>query len=251
MSLLVSETFNERQKRSRDAEWEAVEEFIRERAPGRFLDVGCGTGYAMAQARRLGFNVTGIDPEAGRYGVQDKSVSDISRFIINGVAEKLPFKNDSFDVVYSSNAIEHFNDPDAGIAEIARVLRPMGRSVLLVPTGMMALLRLIAMYPFYTHRSIGKFLLRERSLTNLKYIFLPPPHGSEAKYAHQEINLFSVKRWRNLISKHLIIERILMPCLYPWPDYPQFLPLMRLKHFSSSVAFICAARKSSINDAQP
>jgi len=46
--LLTKEKTNENQKKIRDIEWEAVKAFIR---AGKFLDVGCGAGYAMQRAQ--------------------------------------------------------------------------------------------------------------------------------------------------------------------------------------------------------
>lgn len=244
--LASKETFNRRQRRNRDAEWSAIAETLAARAPGKFLDVGCGTGYALLKARALGFDVAGVDPEGGTYGVHDAATDEISSKIIKGVAERLPFENETFDVVYSSHAIEHFDDARAGLAEIARVLRSSGIAALVVPTGTAALLRAVSLYLFMMHRRIGKFLLRERSAAGLRSVFLPPPHGSEAGHALEELKTFSVARWSALFGEFFAIERVVLPCLYPWPDFPQFFPLIKSKRFASSVAFICR-RKDALN----
>ncbi|GAC1400193.1 MAG: hypothetical protein NVSMB56_15260 [Pyrinomonadaceae bacterium] len=247
MGLLLAspETFNRRQKRNRVAEWRAVESFIASPVSGKFLDVGCGTGYALARAKQLGFEVVGIDPESGTYGVRDKATHEIRTRIVAGAAEKIPFADKTFQVVYSSHAIEHFNDQEAGLAEIARVLHPQGIAVLVVPTGTAAFIRTVSLYLFNTHRSIGKFLLKERTSDALKHIFLPPPHGSEAAFAHQEMRTFSIARWHALFAKYFMIESVVVPCLYPWPDFPQFFPLVKLKRFGSSVVFVC---RTKMND---
>jgi SAM-dependent methyltransferase len=236
------ETSNRREKRGRDAEWNALKRFLQERSPGLLLDVGCGTGYALARAQELGFRVVGIDPEFAKYGVRDEVVNAVTRHIITAAAEYIPFADNCFDVVYSSHAIEHFADVEAGVAELARVLKSEGRAVLMVPTGTMAAALVATMWLFYTHRSIGKFLLRTRSFQGFMQIFMGPPHGTEAHYAIQEIGLFSINRWRELITRHFSIEHELRPCLYPWPNYPPLFPMMSLKRFSSSVIFICSKR---------
>jgi hypothetical protein len=42
------EVFNTRQKKIRDLEWGAAAAVLNNLAPGRFLDVGCGTGYTLS-----------------------------------------------------------------------------------------------------------------------------------------------------------------------------------------------------------
>lgn len=241
--MTAPETFNRRQKRGRDAEWTTLAPQLGERSPGAFLDAGCGTGYAMAQAREIGFNVFGIDPEMAAYGVRDESVKAVADRIVIAKAEHLPFADDFFDVVYSSHAIEHFTSVETGLAELARVLKPGGRAALMIPTGTMATVRMPALWLFYTHRSVGKFLLRNRSFKGFAEIFLGPAHGTEAPYALHEIKVFSENRWRRLIAKYFMIDAELRPCLYPWPDFPPLFPVMRLRRFSSSVAFICSKRE--------
>jgi ubiquinone/menaquinone biosynthesis C-methylase UbiE len=46
------------------------------------------------------------------------------------VAERLPFRDDSFDLVVSTVSFAHWSDQPAGLTEVARVLRPAGRLVL-------------------------------------------------------------------------------------------------------------------------
>jgi SAM-dependent methyltransferase len=45
----------------------------------------------------------------------------------------LPFRNDSFDAIYSMGTIEHFDETEVAVAEIARVLKPGGRAIVGVP----------------------------------------------------------------------------------------------------------------------
>lgn len=238
-----AETFNRRQKRGRDAEWEAFLPFLAERVPGKFLDVGCGTGYAMVQGRKLGFDVFGVDPELSKFGVRDDSVESVADRMVTAAAESLPFQQDSFDVVYSSHAIEHFADTKAGVAEMWRVLKPGGRAVLMVPTGTMAAILVVSRWLFCTHRAVAKFVVRTRSFRGFMQIFLGEPHGTEANYAIGEIKKFSIKRWTSLVADSFEIEQVLLPCLYPWPDYPPLFPMLRLKKFSTSVVFICSKKK--------
>lgn len=106
--------------------------------PGaRVLDVGCGTGtLALAAARQVGNTgrVDGIDPGAeqiarARARAARKRVP--AEFQV-GVIERLPFPDQTFDVVLSTLMMHHLG-PDLkrqGLREIARVLKPGGSVII-------------------------------------------------------------------------------------------------------------------------
>jgi SAM-dependent methyltransferase len=100
--------------------------------PGdRVLDVGCGTGVlARAAAARVGpaGHVVGLDPNDGMLAVA-RTTSDAVQWRA-GTAEALPFADASFDRVVSQFALMFFADRAAGLAQMARVLRPGGRLAL-------------------------------------------------------------------------------------------------------------------------
>lgn len=98
------------------------------------LDVGCGTGtLALVAKERVGATgrVTGIDPSAQLLARARRKATRRS-LEINfqpGVIEQLPFPDQSFDVVLSTLMMHHLPDDlkRQGLAEIARVLKPGGR----------------------------------------------------------------------------------------------------------------------------
>jgi SAM-dependent methyltransferase len=94
-------------------------------ASTRVLDVGCGiTGVLhFVPGRRVG-----VDPLAERYKTVYTYPPEIE--IRKAYAESLPFEDASFDVVFSSNMIDHVEDPVRMVAEVQRVLRPGGHFVL-------------------------------------------------------------------------------------------------------------------------
>ena len=98
--------------------------------PGmRVLDVAAGTGNASLPAAERGADVTASDLtpellEAGRARVADNAL------MIDWVeadAEKLPFEDESFDVVLGHAVLHHIPDLPRAFAEMRRVLRPGGR----------------------------------------------------------------------------------------------------------------------------
>jgi ubiquinone/menaquinone biosynthesis C-methylase UbiE len=96
----------------------------------RVLDVGCGTGpfSLAAQARRA--SVTSLD-----IGVDllRRARSKGAARVLAGDATSLPFANSTFDLVISSECIEHTVDPERSVTEMLRVLRSNGTLVLSCP----------------------------------------------------------------------------------------------------------------------
>lgn len=82
------------------------------------LDVGCGTGLSTDFWNdEFGCDTTGIDP-AQKLIEQNKNKKSK---LIQGFAEKLPFEDNSFDIVVSFSAIQNFSDVKKGLEEIKRV----------------------------------------------------------------------------------------------------------------------------------
>ena len=94
------------------------------------LDAGCGGGHFSAAARRRGARVTSLD--VGVHLLAQVARRCESRGIVGSVLD-LPFADGSFDVVLSTEVVEHTTDPVRGLREIVRVVRPGGRVVITTP----------------------------------------------------------------------------------------------------------------------
>jgi SAM-dependent methyltransferase len=102
----------------------------------RVLEVGCGPGrLSIRLARQHRLNVTGLDldpamVERARANADRLGNGDERRpaFLV-GDAASLAFPDGSFDLVVSTFSMHHWADPTAGLAEIARVLRPGARAL--------------------------------------------------------------------------------------------------------------------------
>jgi 2-polyprenyl-3-methyl-5-hydroxy-6-metoxy-1,4-benzoquinol methylase len=105
--------------------------------PGRLLDVGCGGGLFAACAKRVGYDVQGLDPNpaavegAARYGVPVRTAT----------IEESGFGPHTFDIIYSNDVVEHVHDPINFFKEVDRLLAPRGVLILATPNGDRALLR--------------------------------------------------------------------------------------------------------------
>jgi SAM-dependent methyltransferase len=105
----------------------------------KVLEAGGGVGMYAAQVRkRYSPQVECFDIEFAR--VQEARQSTPHALV--AAAESLPYKNDYFDTILSSDVLEHVSDDRAAAQEMVRVLRPGGRIIVFVPNRW---------YPFETH----------------------------------------------------------------------------------------------------
>lgn len=95
---------------------------------GKLLDLGCGTGFfTIPLAERLNFNFTGVDRSLEMLEVA-RTKKEQAKTIewLEQDATALSFANESFDVVFMSNLLHHFNNPLDVIEQCVRVLKPGG-----------------------------------------------------------------------------------------------------------------------------
>ena len=88
------------------------------------LDIGCGRGGYSLQFRNFGANVVALD-------LKKPFVANLN--FVKGDATELPFKDNSFDIIFSSSLIEHLPDPEPLIKEIKRTLKERGVCYLSFP----------------------------------------------------------------------------------------------------------------------
>ena len=101
----------------------------------RVLDVGCGRGELLAEiARRW--------PRASAYGLDvsvarmaQAGLTDRARAVAADGTVSAPFRGASFDRVFCLETLEHLQEPESCLREIARVLAPGGRAILSMPNA--------------------------------------------------------------------------------------------------------------------
>jgi SAM-dependent methyltransferase len=107
------------------------------------LDVGSGFGRHVYECARRGARVVALDHAADEV-VQTRNTlaamveageitADRLTGVLRGDARSLPFPDDTFDVVITSEVLEHIQDDVTAIAEMVRVLKPGGRFAATVP----------------------------------------------------------------------------------------------------------------------
>jgi ubiquinone/menaquinone biosynthesis C-methylase UbiE len=100
-----------------------LREFAREAGSERLLDVGCGTGFILDLAHDLFDQLDGLDltPE-----MLDQVTRRDNLTLTLSEAEKMPFADESFNVVTCYSVLHHIEDLASVFAEVRRVLKPGG-----------------------------------------------------------------------------------------------------------------------------
>lgn len=99
----------------------------------KVLEVACGSGgVSLRMATRLGASVTGMDINASAVAAASdrallQGLQDQAEFRVVDATGPLPFADESFDIVFCNDAINHLADRRGVLAEWHRVLRPGGR----------------------------------------------------------------------------------------------------------------------------
>lgn len=190
------------------------------------LEIGCGMAELPAFLPS-NFSYYGLDP-AEECVKKSKELWPRHNFV-RGIAESLPFKNESFDLVFSVQVIEHVSDPKAALKEMFRVLKTGGFLIIIAPNmeTPWSTINAIRHFNYYQRlvlgikrscdvilRFVGFFSFRtidknftettgryERSDDDLKYITSGYEISSFFKKMGLEEIYFKELRSRNLIKK--------------------------------------------------
>ena len=92
------------------------------------LEVGCGGGILSEEISRMGFITSGIDPSLKSLNAAKKHAKENNLKInyVHGIGEELPFEDNSFEVIFCCDVLEHVQDLPKVISEIRRVLKSGG-----------------------------------------------------------------------------------------------------------------------------
>ncbi len=91
------------------------------------LDVGTGPGVLLVELARLrpDLALTGLDLSPDMVAAASKNLGARGTVQVGDVTD-LPFADGSFDLIVSSLSLHHWEDPEAAVPQLARVLRPGG-----------------------------------------------------------------------------------------------------------------------------
>ncbi len=156
---------------------------LRDLGPKNILDVATGTGdFALEALRLKPEKIVGVDISEGMLALGRKKTAGKPITMLSGDSENLPFADGAFDAVTVGFGVRNFENLERGLSEIARVLRPGGKAVVLEPSAP-TVFPLKQLFTWYFHAvlpRIGKLLSRDHAA----YTYLPQsvrafPNGQE------------------------------------------------------------------------
>ena len=113
---------------------EAVIDLVAPEPGERVVDIGAGMGPGTVLAARAGASVIAVEPtpfmriilSVRRWFLRSRDLVTV----VDGAAEQIPAEDASVDAVWAVNTMHHWVDTEAAVVEIARVMRPGARVVL-------------------------------------------------------------------------------------------------------------------------
>lgn len=179
------------------------------RAACKVLEIGAGTGHQAKQISDFGYEVTAIDLTSSYY--RPLRVFDVTDYD----GKVIPAHDSAFDVVFSSNVLEHVADIDGFLEEARRVMAKGGIAVNILPTGSCRLWSIPAHYIWLVKRifaalKVVKHATNEKvpakphapaTLTEWLGILFPLRHGERGNTL-TEIYYFSQHWWTRKFCSH-------------------------------------------------
>ena len=160
---------------------------------GRLLDVGCGHGLLLDEARRRGFDVVGLE--------LSRTAAHHARDALGLDVREVPLEEfdswSSFDVVVLADVLEHLEDPVGAIERCARLLRPGGALCVVTPDPSSITAR-VAGTRWWGYLPAHTFLVPRATLRELL--------GAQGLFVSADeplVRSFSAARWASGLAERL------------------------------------------------
>ena len=172
-----------------------------ENSKENFLEIGCGNGFMLQEALRLGFkNVKGIEPSKDAISFAD---NEVKNFIQHGIFDENQIENEKYDLVFIAMIIEHVVDSNKFLESIYKVLKPGGIVICVCHNERHFLAKILKeKHPIINDEHVAVFNEKALNLIFKKNKFL------DVKVRNLK-NYYSLSYWLKMMPIPIIIKNLL------------------------------------------
>jgi 2-polyprenyl-3-methyl-5-hydroxy-6-metoxy-1,4-benzoquinol methylase len=154
---------------------------------GRLIEIGCGHGNFLIEAKSRGYTVQGI--EFSKDAAEHANEMLGSDSVLVGTTLSIDLPSEAYDVCVLADVIEHVRDPHATISYVSRILKPGGLVFISTPST-----------ASWSARLMGSFWMQFK----LEHLFYFDPHSLErllARAGFRNIQIYS--GWKSLTADYI------------------------------------------------
>ncbi len=172
-----------------------------ENSKENFLEIGCGNGFMLLEALKLGFkNVKGIEPSKDAISFADDKIKN---FIQHGIFDENYIENKKYDLVFIAMIIEHVVDSNKFLENIFNVLKPGGVVICICHNERHFLAKILKEnHPIINDEHVAVFNEKALNLIFKKNKFL------DVKVRNLK-NYYSLGYWLKMMPIPMIIKNLL------------------------------------------
>ena len=206
----------------------------------RILDVGCGYGELLEEiAHHFDCELYGVDFVNIRIDEIKEKLKGRATIKNSDIQEDIPFPDNYFDVVFSTETLEHLKEPDKCIKEVRRVVKKNGKIVLTIPNA-------TGYIPFhYFGGFIPTHWLRSQLLPYEHPLITDQPIDTCYEYVEiidliqrNGLKIERIEGWRYLrYLQTLPLIRDVYKILYPFVEW--FMPKIKVERLAYNLLFLC------------
>lgn len=181
----------------------------------KILEIGSGTGHQAKKLKDLGYEVEAIDLESSSY--KENRIFAITNYD----GKHIPFQDSYFDLIFSSNVLEHIPHLDEFQFEMQRVLKNDGIAIHIVPSTAWRFWTSITHYAYILSRIYARLFSKSLSSNNIETVptnnnralkdrilnlMIATRHGEKGNRI-TELYYFSKYYWDKIFQKNWTIAR--------------------------------------------